>query len=120
MHLERRHVNKKARPNELLVLVVFAQYVTDVLTQETFNAFSKFLDPIHVLLLHTPASIGDIGRTRLEFFDLFFDAKIPRHVGHQILDQWKALHGLDCHRPLQWKLVESRHTHQPRHPIDLG
>src|SRR5207244_5988555 len=44
MHLERRHVNKKARPNELLVLVVFAQYVTDVLTQETFNAFSKFLD----------------------------------------------------------------------------
>src|SRR2546426_7005504 len=114
MHLQRRYVHKKTRPDEFLIFVVLPQDVTYVLTQEAFNAFSKFLNTVHILLLHAPASIWSIGGARLEFLDLFLDAKIPGDVGDQIPDRGKAFHGFDRHRTFQWKLVKPGHAHQPR------
>ena len=80
MHLQGRSVNKKARADKFVVHVVIAQDVANILAKKTFNAFSKFLHAIDVLLLHPPGSICRVGRARLELLDAFFDGKIPRDI----------------------------------------
>src|SRR5437588_6602883 len=120
MHFERRHVYEEARSDEFFVLVVLTQDVAYVLTQKAFNALSKFLNAIHIFLLHAPASIRPIGRAWLELLDLFFDPKIPGNVGDKVLDRGKSLHRLDRHRLFQRELVKPGHAHQSRHTVDLG
>ena len=56
MHLERGDVNKKARPDELVVLVMIAQHMADILAKKTLDAFPEFLDAIDVLLLPSARS----------------------------------------------------------------
>src|SRR5207249_4259106 len=90
MHLQRRDVHKKTRPDEFFVFVMLPQNVTDVLAEEAFDALSKFLNAVHILLLHAPASVRSIGSARLELLDLFLDTKIPGDVGDQILNRGKA------------------------------
>jgi hypothetical protein len=78
MHLERRGVHQESWSNELLVLLMIAQDVTDVLAQEALDALSEFLDPVHVALVHLPGAVGEIRLPRFERLDLLFDAEIPR------------------------------------------
>jgi hypothetical protein len=100
--------------------LMIAQHVTDILAKEAFDAFSKFLHTIDVLLLHAPGAVGSIRRSRLEFPDLFLHSKIPRDIGYQILYQREGLHRLNRNRFLQWQIAQARHAHQPRHAVDLG
>ena len=57
--------------------------------------------------------------SRLERFNFFLYAKVPGDICDQVFQDWKSFHRLDCHRVLQWKLAESRHTHQFWHSIDF-
>jgi len=58
MHLQRRHVNQKARPDKFVVHLMVAQHVANILAEKTFDAFPEFLNPIDVGLLHPPCAIG--------------------------------------------------------------
>src|SRR5436190_8431338 len=57
MHLQRGNMNQKPWSDESLVHLVVPQDMADVLTKETFDAFTKFLYTIDVLLLHSPGPI---------------------------------------------------------------
>ena len=50
MHLQRGGVDEKARPDELVVLVMIAQDVADVLAEEALDALPELLHAVHVLL----------------------------------------------------------------------
>jgi hypothetical protein len=82
MHFERGHVNEKARPDKFVIHLVIAQDMANILAEKTFDALSKFLNAIDILLLHSPRSIRRIGRTRLEFLDLFLHPKIPGNISN--------------------------------------
>jgi hypothetical protein len=58
MHLKRRYPDEKPRPPELLHLLVLAENMAHILAQEAFNAFTKLLHPIHILLVHFPVGAG--------------------------------------------------------------
>jgi len=60
MHFERGDMDQQARSDELIMLVVFAQDVTHILTEKTFNALTKFLHPFDVCLLHAPRPIRQV------------------------------------------------------------
>ena len=47
---------------------------------------------------HAPGAVGRVGRPRLERLDPLLDPEVPRHVGHQILDQREGPHRLDGDR----------------------
>src|SRR5262245_29227132 len=86
VHLECRGVDDEARADELIVLVVIAQDVTDVLAQIALDALAEFLDAIDVRLLHPPRTVRRVGRARLERLDALLHLEVPRHVGDEILD----------------------------------
>src|SRR6266545_2701392 len=119
MHLQRSDMDQKPRPNESLVHLVIAQHVADILAKKAFDAFAEFLYTIDVLLLHSPCPVGRIRRPRLKWLDCFLHAIVPGDVRDQVFQNWKSFHRLDCHRFLQWKLAESRHTHQFGHSVDF-
>ena len=98
MHLERRGVDEEARPDELLVLVVIAQDVTDVLAEEALDALPEFLHAVDVRLLHAPRAVGRVGLARRELLDLLLHAEVPRHVGDEIAHVREGAHRLDRHR----------------------
>ncbi len=92
MHLERGDVNQEPRPDKFIVFTMVAQHVANILAKKAFDALPKLLDPVDVLLLHSPGAIGRIGRTRLEWLDFFLYSKIPGYVRDQILDDRESLH----------------------------
>ena len=77
VHFQSRRVDKEARPDELIMLPVVAQDVTDVLAKKALNALPKFLNPIHIALLHPPGSVVSIGWPRRERLDSLLDSNIP-------------------------------------------
>ena len=87
VHLQRRHVNEKTRPDELVVLVMVAQHVADILAKKTLDAFPEFLHAIDVLLRHPPRAVGRVRRARFEFLDPLFHREIPRNIRDQILQE---------------------------------
>src|SRR5438552_14875372 len=97
VHLQRGGVNQKARPDELVVLLMLAQHVADILAEETFYAFAEFLHAVHIRLSHAPGAVRRVGRTRLERLDLFLHPEVPRNVTDQVPDARKGLHRLDGH-----------------------
>ncbi len=56
---------------------MIAQHVANILAKKTLDAFTKFLDAIDVLLLHSPGSIGGVRWTRFELLDFFLHSEIP-------------------------------------------
>ena len=77
MHLKRGDTHKESRSAKILFMFMIAEHVADVLTQETLDAFTKFLNAIHILLRHAPGSVFVVGRTRFEFLDPLFDLEVP-------------------------------------------
>jgi hypothetical protein len=75
MHLERRGVNEKTRPDKVLVLVMIAQHMAHVLAKKAFDTFPEFLDPIDILLCHPPGAVAASGGRGLNFFIRFLTAK---------------------------------------------
>ncbi len=120
MHLERGDVNKVARANELVVLAVLAQDVTDILAKEALDALAKFLHAFDVHLLHAPCAIRRVGRAGPKLLDGFLDGEVPGDVGDQVPNQRKRVHGLDDHGHIQVQIAEPRHAHEFGHAVDLG
>ena len=81
VHLQGGRVNQETRPDKAIVHLMIAQYVADILTKKTLDAFPKLLHPIDIFLLHSPGPVRRIRRTRFKFLDLLFHPKIPRHIG---------------------------------------
>src|SRR5207247_2385718 len=77
MHFERCDVHEISGTNELLVQMMFSQDVAHVLTKETLDALSEFLNAINILLRHSPGSFGRIRLAWVELFDLFLYTEIP-------------------------------------------
>ena len=61
VHLQGGIVDEISRSNELFVKVMVTDDVADVLTEKTFNTLSEFLDPVYVLLRHSPTPVFRIG-----------------------------------------------------------
>src|SRR5260221_308266 len=101
MHLKRSSVNQKSRPDKLLMLFMITQNMTHILTQETLDAFAKFLHAVDVLLLHPPRAVLGVRRSRLELLDAFFDLIVPRNVRDEVLDRRKSTHRLDRNGPIE-------------------
>src|SRR5207302_10744392 len=108
--LQSRDAHKKARPRELFLLVVLAQYVANVLAETTFDALAELLDAVHVSLVDFPFGV----RPRLEGENPLVDAEIPGDVGDQILDERKRLHRQDGDGLVQGQGVHARLASEPR------
>src|SRR6266699_1931755 len=91
MHFKPGNAHKKARPGELLLLVVFAKNVAYVLTQKTFDALAELLHAVHVELRDFPFN----SRARFERGDFPVDTVIPRNVGDKVFDARKGFHRKD-------------------------
>ena len=113
VHIERGHVNQKARSDKLLVFLMIAQDMANVLTQEALDAFPEFLDAIDVYLRHSPGSIGRIGRSRFELPDFFLYPEIPGNIRDQILENRKRFHRLDCDRFVERQLHDAQRHRAP-------
>src|SRR6266704_1885213 len=61
MHLVDGGPHQHRRPHELLVLLVRAQHMTYVLTQEALDALAEFLRPLDFELIHPPRAVGRVG-----------------------------------------------------------
>src|SRR4029453_18776761 len=109
----------KTWTDEGIVAMMIAKDVADILTEKAFDAFTKFLHSVDVLLQHTPTAIRRVGWARFELLDLFLDPKVPRNVGHQIFDQWKGLQRLHGDRLVERNAVQPCHAHQLGLAVDL-
>src|SRR6266851_5516071 len=98
MHLERRDIDQKTRPDELLLEVVIAKNVAHVLAKKAFDALPEFLNPLDILRQHAPGSVRGIRRPRLELLDLLFHLEVPGNVWRQIPDERKGLYRRHRHR----------------------
>jgi hypothetical protein len=117
MHFQGGGVNEKARANELIVHLMVPQDVADVLAQETFDAFAKFLDAVDIFLSHAPTAVGRVGLARLKFRDALLDRVIPGNVGDQIFEMREGVHGFDGDGLIEGQRVQASHAHEFRHAI---
>ena len=86
MHLQRRGVNHMSRTCEFVVKRMFPQYMADILTKKTLDAFPELLDPVNIPLIDPPGSIGSIRRPRLELSDLFLYGIVNRNIRDEVPD----------------------------------
>jgi hypothetical protein len=100
--------------------MMFAQDVTNILAKKTFNALSKFLNPIDVALSHPPRAIRGIRRSWFEFFDFLLHPIVDGHIGYEVPDHWKCLHRMNGYRLVRWHITHARHAHQLWAAIDFG
>ncbi len=120
VHLERRRIDEKSRPDELFVLHVVAKDVANILAEITLDALAKFLNAVDVGLLHPPRAVCGIRRPRLELLDALLDLVVPRDVADQILDRREGAHRFDGDRFGNVDRVKPRHAHQLWLAVDLG
>lgn len=118
VHFERRQPDHKPRAHEFVLAFVVAQDVTDILTQETFDAFAEFLDALHVALVHAVLPVW-IARPRFKWGDALILLEIPGDIGHQVFDDRKRFQRLDRDGFSGFKIAEARHTAQPRLSVDF-
>src|SRR5215813_1294547 len=90
--------------------------MADILAEKTLNALAKFLNAIHVALIHFPLDIflGLKGR------DLFIDLVVPRNVGDEILDDWKRFERRNGDGLIERERVHSRFAGEARAAVDFG
>jgi len=60
MHFQRCNTYKKSWADKFIMQLVLAQHMTHILAQIAFDAFSKLLYPVNILLLHTSGAIGGV------------------------------------------------------------
>src|SRR5438093_5143660 len=120
MHLERREPYEVARARESrLVLLVVADDVTHVLTEEALDALMELLHALDVVLVHAARAVGFL-RLRLERRDRLRPLVVVRDVGHEIADDRERLHRRDGDLLAFLERVHARHAHQLRPAVDLG
>jgi len=101
MHFECSRIDKEARTDKFLVLVVFSQNVAHVLAEKTLDALAKLLNALDVSLLNAPCTIGGIRRTGFELLDRFLGPEIPRNIRDKVAYDWKRVHWLQDDRGTQ-------------------
>src|ERR1700735_564702 len=114
MHFEPRDPDEEPRSPEMLHFLVLAEHVAHILAQEAFNAFPKFLHPVHIYLVHFP-----LAGAGLERRNCLVDAVIPGNVSDQVFDHRKRFHGLNRDGLVQGKRVHTGFASEPRPAIDL-
>ena len=77
MHFEGSSIDKQARTDKFVVLVVFSQDMAHVLAEKTLDALAKLLHALDVRLLDAPCAIGRVGRAGLESLDRLLGPEIP-------------------------------------------
>src|SRR6185437_9713788 len=92
MHFKRSGIDEQARTNEFVVLVVLAQYVANILAEETLDTLAKFLHTLDVGLLHAPRAVWCVGGPGLELFDRLLGSEVPRNVRDQIANDRERVH----------------------------
>jgi hypothetical protein len=103
--------DQEARADELVVLVVVAQHVTDVLAQEALDALAEFLHAVDVFLLHPPRAVRRVGFARLERLDLFLTSKFHEtSVTQKSSMCGKRAHRLDRHRLVDGSVFSASYT----------
>src|SRR5688572_21082221 len=120
MHLERGCINKKPRTDEFFVLSVIAKNMAHVLAEKTLDAFTKFLYPIDVRLLHPPRAVLGVGFAGLEFLNAFLYIEIPRNIADKIFHRRESTHRFDSDRLGDIDRIEPRHAHQLWLAVDLS
>jgi len=101
MHFECSRIDKEARTDKFLVLVVFSQNVAHVLAEKALNALAKSLTALDVNLLDAPCTVGGIRREGFELLDRFLGPEIPRNIRDKIANDWKRVHWLHDYRHIQ-------------------
>lgn len=119
MHLQSGGINKKSRADEFTMQVMVAEDMADILAKETLDALAKFLDAIHIALVHAPRAVGSIRSAGLKRLDFLLNAEIPGNVRHQVLHQRKGFHRFNRNRLFQRQLAQARHAHKFRHPVNF-
>jgi hypothetical protein len=116
MHFERSRTHEEPRSPKLLLLTVLAQNVADILAKEALDALAKFLNAIHIALVHLPRDAGPW----LKRGNLLIDFEIPGDISDQILNHRESLHGKDGDGLIKRERVHARFACEPRPAIDLG
>ena len=86
VHLQSGNVNQGAWADELIVQMMLTEYMADILTKETLDALTKFLNPVDVTLVHVPGTILVVRFARLELFNSLLNPIVPGNVCGQVLD----------------------------------
>ena len=119
MHLQARDAGHEPRSVEDALAIVVPQHVADVLTEEALDALAELDGAVDVLLLHAPGfATREVLFARCEGRDFLVDLVVPAHVGDQVADQRKRLHG--AHAELVAVLRDRALAHQAREAVDLG
>src|SRR5258708_33231665 len=116
MHFEASDANEETRAGELFLFVVLAKNMTNVLTQEAFDAFAKLLDAIDIQLRDFPFH----SLAGLEGRDFAVDTIVPGNVGDKVFDAREGFHGQDDNGLVQREIVHARFAGQARTPVDFG
>ena len=98
MHLERRDVDQRARPDEMIMQRMLTKDMTHILAEKTLDALPKLLNSINVLLRRSPCSVGGIRWPRFKLLNCLLYPVVPRNIRHQVLHGWEGLHGLQNDR----------------------
>src|SRR5262249_45342350 len=120
MHLQAGHADEETWAGEAVLLLVVAQHVADVLTEEALDALAELLHPVDVRLLDAPRAVRRVGRTRSEGRDALVHLVVPGDVADQILHHRERLHGRDGDGLARRELVHARHAEESRLAVHLG
>ncbi len=112
MHFEAGDSNEEARAGELFLFVVFAEDVTDVLTEKTFDALAELLNAVHIELGDFPFD----SFARFERRDFAVDTVIPGNVGDKVFDSRERFHGQDGYGLVLREVVHARFAGEPHFP----
>src|SRR5262245_19417020 len=119
VHVEFGKPDEEPRAREaLLVLIVVADHVAGVLTEEALDALAELLRPLDIDLRH-PVRAVRLPRAWHEGRYLLRLLVVEGDVGDQVLDDRKGTKRGDDHRFVLSEDAHPRHAHQPRYAVDL-
>jgi hypothetical protein len=115
MHFQASNANEKTRAGKLFLLVVFAKNVTNVLTEEAFDALAKLLDAVHIQLRNFPFH----SLAGLEGRDFAVDTIVPGNVGDKVFDSGKRLHWQHSNGLVLREIIHARFAGQARAAVNF-
>src|SRR6266550_1626000 len=89
--------------------------MADILAKEAFDALTKLLHAINVLLIHFPLSVW----TRRKRRDFAVYLVVPGDIGYEVFDHRKRFHRPDSNGLVQRQRVHARLASQTRAAIYL-
>src|SRR5713101_2536049 len=87
-----------------------------VLTEETFDTFSKLPRPVHIFLVEPP--LFPRSQPRAKGRNHGGDPPVLCHISHQVPQPWERFHGF--HRNFTLDSIDAGLAHQPWLSVYLG